>query len=168
MKVKYLQRVIRCESYLLQPVDGELRIITTKVPVRAGLNECYSPHDEDWIPSGMENNQSNKELLKLEEKVNEFENEYHLDYIMGVRRDALMKLREVNVERNSSGGIMKSIIGVVSPRKNKESLYDTTIGEESEHAGATSRLISGGRAVEELREMLGDDVVDCRDKIVKN
>ncbi|EER16565.1 hypothetical protein Pmar_PMAR017449 [Perkinsus marinus ATCC 50983] len=56
---EYLQRVIRYESYLLQPVDGELRIITTKVPVRVGLNECYSPHDEDWIPSGMGNNQSN-------------------------------------------------------------------------------------------------------------
>ncbi|EER16566.1 hypothetical protein Pmar_PMAR017450 [Perkinsus marinus ATCC 50983] len=75
---------------------------------------------------------------------------------MGVRLNALMNLREVNVERDSGGGIMKNIIRVVSPRKNKESLYDNT--------SATNRLISGGRAVEELREMLGDDVVECRDK----
>ncbi|KAF4649457.1 Vacuolar protein sorting-associated protein 13B, partial [Perkinsus olseni] len=51
-----LQRAGRSESYVLQPVDGELRIMTTKVPTRTGPNECFSPHDGEWIPKGMGNN----------------------------------------------------------------------------------------------------------------
>lgn len=55
------------------------------MPVRAGLNECYSPHDEDWIPSGMENNQSNVS----------WDSELYTDICVLILRGSTLALAEV-------------------------------------------------------------------------
>ncbi|KAF4686073.1 Vacuolar protein sorting-associated protein 13B [Perkinsus olseni] len=239
--VECLQRAGRSESYALQPVDGELRIMTTKVPTRTGPNECFSPHDGEWIPKGMGNNCSddrrvtsylpavyvgfvfpeaefrfsneqlmdlskliyyhmylygnfyyaiyyndkdlqasieekeeymeawarkcsilvdrngvtNKELSGLELKLRDFEAQYHLDYIMAVRREAVMKLRKPGRSAVESealrSGIVSSIIQAISPRKSRPSIEVTS---------TTSRAVAGERAVEELQEMLGESIFE--------
>ncbi|KAF4726633.1 Vacuolar protein sorting-associated protein 13B, partial [Perkinsus olseni] len=236
-----LQRAGRSESYVLQPIDGELRIMTTKVPTQTGPNECSSPHDGEWIPKGMGNNCSddrrvtsylpavyvgfvfpeaefrfsneqlmdlskliyyhmylygnfyyaiyysdkdlqasieekeeymeawarkcsvlvdrigvtNKELSELEQKLRDFEARYHLDYIVMVRREAVMKLRKPGRSAVESealrSGMVGSIIQAISPRKSRPSLEVTN---------TTSRAVAGERAVEELQEMLGESIFE--------
>ncbi|KAF4721453.1 hypothetical protein FOZ63_001814, partial [Perkinsus olseni] len=83
----------------------------------------------------------------------DFEAQYHLDYIMAVRREAVMKLRKPGRSAVESealrSGIVSSIIQAISPRKSRPSLEVTS---------KTSRAVAGERAVEELQEMLGESV----------